>query len=59
MMGMAPPRSPQEVNAAYQQFDTNRDGMISSLEMLYAFKNMQGINSGMVMPPPNMGQMRF
>jgi Ca2+-binding EF-hand superfamily protein len=59
MMGMAPPRTPHEVNAAYQQFDTNRDGLISSMEMLYAFKNMQGINSGMQMQPNMMNQMRF
>jgi len=50
-MGMAPPRSQQDVQSAFAQFDANRDGMISSMEMLVAFKNMQGINSGMQMQP--------
>lgn len=53
-MGLCPPRSQQDVQSAFMQFDANRDGMISSMEMLVAFKNMQGINSGMTMQQPCM-----
>ena len=31
MMGMAPPRTQQDVQNAYNQFDVNRDGMISPM----------------------------
>ena len=31
MMGMAPPRTQQDVQSAYMQFDVNKDGMISPM----------------------------
>jgi hypothetical protein len=51
LMGLCPPRSQQEAWQAAMQCDTNRDGLISSLEMFALFKQLQQVNSGMHMQP--------
>ena len=50
-MGMAPPSSQQEVWNMAMQSDTNRDGMISPMELFMLFKRLQNINAGMQMQP--------
>lgn len=48
MMGLCPPQSYQEVWQLALQGDLNHDGCISMAEMFLLFKQLQGINGGMM-----------